>query len=111
MKDSDYRQWNEKSRKVAVFYLINEGVTNPSVGDWPSFDVAPHFGIWCVESQQIQGRIGWWVFVGDCPTDYVPEQGNVGHSGIFCKPSPCYGLLSEKILSPFPFERHPRQFR
>src|SRR5262249_9183444 len=31
--------------------------------------------IWCVESKKQKGRIGWWVFSGDCPTDYVSEDG------------------------------------
>jgi len=22
-----------------------------------------------------EGKIGWWVFAGDCPTDYVSEKG------------------------------------
>lgn len=56
-------------------YLEDQGIDSPSVGDWPAFDVAPHFGIWCVESKKQAGKIGWWVFAGDCPTDYVSENG------------------------------------
>ncbi|HET6408451.1 MAG TPA: DUF4826 family protein [Chthoniobacteraceae bacterium] len=32
-------------------------------------------GIWCIESKKQSGKVGWWAFAGDCPTDYVSEDG------------------------------------
>src|SRR5947199_230194 len=57
-------------------YLRKEGLENPNVGPWPAFEVAPHFAIWAVESKKTKGKIGWWAFSGDCPTDYVSEDGS-----------------------------------
>jgi hypothetical protein len=75
MTDEELTAWNIASHQQASSYLESQGIDSPSIGDWPAFEVAPHFGIWCVESKEVEGKIGWWVFVGDCPTDYVSEDG------------------------------------
>ncbi|MEX0291551.1 MAG: DUF4826 family protein [Flavobacteriaceae bacterium] len=75
MNDKEYEDWNNKLRARTIDYLENEGIKSPEVGTWPAFDIAPYFGIWCVESKIQEGKIGWWVFAGDCPTDYVTESG------------------------------------
>ena len=75
MNQNEFEIWNRDLRLRVIDYLQNEGIESPQVGDWPAFDVAPHFGIWCVESKKVKGKIGWWAFAGDCPTDYVLENG------------------------------------
>jgi hypothetical protein len=75
MNDDEFAEWNTVLRKRVISYLEDQGIESPSVGDWPAFEVAPHFGIWCVESKKVAEKIGWWVFAGDCPTDYVSESG------------------------------------
>ena len=75
MTEKEFVLWNSSKRAEAISYLETQGITSPQVGNWPAFDVAPHFGIWCVASKKLKGKIGWWVFAGDCPTDYVLEDG------------------------------------
>lgn len=75
MNQEEFEAWNLKYRRLAEEYLERQGIENPKVGPWAAFDMAPHFAIWCVESKKEEGRIGWWVFAGDCPTDYVTENG------------------------------------
>lgn len=75
MDDNEFTDWNRSKREQAISYLEDQGIPSPQVGDWPAFEVAPKFGIWCVESKKQNGKIGWWVFAGDCPTDYVSEEG------------------------------------
>jgi len=75
MDHQEFAAWNSAKRAQVVLYLEEQGIPSPEVGEWPAFEVAPHFGIWCVESKKQCGKIGWWVFAGDCPTDYVSEDG------------------------------------
>ncbi|WP_425395765.1 DUF4826 family protein [Aeoliella sp.] len=75
MTDEEFREWNAKQRGVIATYLEKQGIRAPNIGEWPAFEMAPHFGIWCIESQKQAGKIGWWAFAGDCPTDYVSERG------------------------------------
>jgi hypothetical protein len=75
MNDKEFLTWNSSKRAEAISYLEAQGISSPQVGDGPAFEMAPHFGIWCVESKKQSGKIGWWVVVGDCPTDYVAEDG------------------------------------
>jgi len=75
MDQDEFIEWNRLKRELAIAYLEAQGIKAPQVGKWPAFDMAPHFAIWCVESQKVAGKIGWWVFAGDCPTDYVSEDG------------------------------------
>lgn len=75
MDDDEFTAWNRSMRERATYYLESQGIEGPQVGDWPAFEVAPSFGIWCVESKKERGKIGWWVVAGDCPTDYVTEDG------------------------------------
>jgi hypothetical protein len=75
LKDGEFKEWVTKERKKVEFYLSKHGIENPNVGPRPAFEIAPHFAIWAVESKQISGKIGWWAFSGDCPTDYVSEDG------------------------------------
>jgi hypothetical protein len=75
MNNEEFESWNSAKRAEVISYLERQGISSPQVGDWPAFDVAPFFGIWCVESKIQKGRIGWWAFAGDCPIDYVSEDG------------------------------------
>ncbi len=75
MNDEEFATWNSSRRAQVISYLKAQGISSPQVGDWPAFEVAPYFGIWCVESKKQEGKIGWWAFAGDCPTDYVSEDG------------------------------------
>ena len=75
MEDEEFSTWNRSMREQAITYLESQGIDSPQVGECPAFEVAPKFGIWCVESKKQRGKIGWWVFAGDCPTDYVSEDG------------------------------------
>jgi Domain of unknown function (DUF4826) len=75
MNDDEFTAWNNSKRAEVISYLQNQGILSPEVGAWPAFEAAPHFGIWCVESKKQKGKIGWWAFAGDCPTDYVSEDG------------------------------------
>ena len=75
MTQEEFAAWNGLKRAEAASYLEAQGISLPQIGDWPAFDMAPHFAIWCVESKTHEGKIGWWVFAGDCPTDYVSEDG------------------------------------
>lgn len=102
MNDEDFTDWNRSMRAQAIAYLEREGIENPQVGVWPAFDVAPKFGIWCVESQQRKGKIGWWVFAGDCPTDYVAEDGR-------CHPRAALTNLVDRWADCIPYMKSGRQ--
>ena len=67
--------WILLERTKVEAYLNKEGIENPNVGTWPAFEVSPYFAIWAVESKSSPGKIGWWAFSGDCPTDYISEDG------------------------------------
>ena len=75
MNDKEFEIWVAKERNNVEFYLTKQGIENPNVGPWPAFEMAPHFAIWAVESKKMPGKIGWWAFSGDCPTDYISEDG------------------------------------
>ena len=75
MDDEDMAKWVEKQRDIVARYLTKHGVDDPKVGEWPAFELAPHFAIWAIESKKTAGKIGWWAFSGDIPTDYVAEDG------------------------------------
>jgi hypothetical protein len=36
--------------------------------------LAPYISIWAIESKKAPGWVGWWVFSGDGPTDYVSAE-------------------------------------
>jgi len=75
MNDDEFDSWVDLQRTQVIEYLSAQGINNPNVGEWPAFDVAPYFAIWAVESKEVEEKIGWWAFSGDCPTDYVSENG------------------------------------
>ena len=75
MDEHEIERWNAETRRRIIIYLEEQGIQSPNVGEWPAFEVAPYFGIWCVESKKHEGEIGWWAFAGDCPTDYISENG------------------------------------
>jgi hypothetical protein len=75
MDEQEFATWNSAKRAQVISYLEKQGISDPEVGAWPAFEIAPHFGIWCIESKKRSGKIGWWAFAGDCPTDYVSEDG------------------------------------
>ena len=56
-------------------YLGEEGFLEPSIGDWPSWYVAPILSVWAVESVEHPGSVGWWAVSGDFPTDYTSRVG------------------------------------
>ncbi len=45
------------------------------IGEWPAWHVMPYASIWAVESQHRPEWIGWWVIVGDLPSDAISAQG------------------------------------
>lgn len=75
MDEAELQSWVGTNRKIVFRYLESQGIENPNVAQWPAFEVAPHFAIWAIESKEVAGKIGWWAFSGDCPTDYVTEDG------------------------------------
>lgn len=75
MDDGEFEAWVISQRRHVEEYLSTQGILEPNVGPWPAFEVAPVFAIWAVESKKVAGKIGWWAFSGDCPTDYVAEDG------------------------------------
>lgn len=75
MTDDEYEHWAGQERERVKLYLESEGIQSPNV-QWPAFDVPPYFAIWAVESKRSPGKVGWWAFSGDCPTDYVSEDGS-----------------------------------
>lgn len=95
MKTKEFARWNQSQRERVIAYLEKEGIASPQIGDWPAFEIAPHFGIWCVESKKQKGKIGWWAFSGDCPTDYVPEDGQ-------CHPRETLGNLVKRWKTHIP---------
>ena len=89
MTDDELEIWVGKQQSDVTAYLRQQGIESPNVGPWPAFEMAPHFAIWAVESKIEAGRVGWWAFSGDCPTDYVSEDGN-------CHPRNSLRLLLER---------------
>jgi hypothetical protein len=75
LDDSDIEEWVSRQRARVGEYLRRHGITDPNVGEWPAFEMAPMFAIWAVVSKRVPGKIGWWAFSGDCPTDYISEDG------------------------------------
>ena len=75
MNDDDFKEWVTAQRVRVEEYLRARGISEPMVGAWPAFEAAPHFAIWVVESKKAPGKVGWWAFSGDIPTDYVSEEG------------------------------------
>ena len=102
MNDAAFNQWVDEERNRVVKYLAGQGIENPNVGSWPAFDVAPKFAIWAVESKKSPGKIGWWAFSGDCPTDYVLEAGK-------CHPRHALGLLLDNWKRYYPIMKSGEQ--
>jgi hypothetical protein len=75
LSDEEFDEWVSQQRARVEEYLTRHGITDPHVGPWPAFEMAPWFAVWAVESQKVAGKIGWWAFSGDCPTDYISEDG------------------------------------
>jgi len=102
MDDNGLVTWVDAQRARVIAYLENHGICDPHVGEWPAFEVSPHFAIWAVESQKAPGKIGWWAFSGDCPTDYVSESGK-------CHPRSALADLLEAWRSYLPHMKEGRQ--
>ena len=98
MDDNDFEDWVRQQRQDVAAYLQLQGIEAANVGEWPAFKVAPVFAIWAVESKEIEGKVGWWAFSGDCPTDYVSELGE-------CNPRAALRLLLENWLGYIPHMR------
>ena len=75
MNETDLQAWVTAQRARVEDYLRAQSLANSQVAEWPAFDVAPHFGIWAVESASEPNAIGWWVFSGDIPSDYISGRG------------------------------------
>jgi hypothetical protein len=88
LTDDEYDDWVTVERRRVKAYLEGQGISSPNI-EWPAFDVAPHFAVWAVESKSHPGKLGWWAFSGDMPTDYVSEDGN-------CHPRNALKLLVER---------------
>lgn len=102
MDDQEFEKWVIDQRTIVESYLQKEGIDNPNVGPWPAFEVSPYFAIWAVESKKTPGKIGWWAFSGDCPTDYVSEDGN-------CHPRNALKLLLDNWRSHIPSMKQGKQ--
>ena len=102
MNDDEFDKWAGLQRVQVIEYLTTQGIISPNVGEWPAFDVAPYFAIWAVESKEIEEKIGWWAFSGDCPTDYVTEKGE-------CHPRAALGYLIDSWKGYIPHMRAGRQ--
>lgn len=102
MDETDFENWVEKERNKVELYLNAQGIMKPNVGPWPAFEAAPYFAIWAVESKKVAGKIGWWAFSGDCPTDYVSEDGK-------CHPRNALKILIEKWKSFIPYLKKGKQ--
>jgi len=102
MDELEFKAWVDKERKDVELYLTKHGINKPNVGPWPAFEMAPHFAIWAVESKKIAGKIGWWAFSGDCPTDYVSEDGK-------CHPRNALKILLENWKQYIPYMKAGRQ--
>ena len=75
MENINLENWVNSERNKVKEYLEREGIKNVNIGEWPAFEVNPYFAIWAIESKKAPGKIGWWAFSGDCPTDYISEGG------------------------------------
>lgn len=67
--------WCDQCRAVVKDYMRATGVKHGQIGEWPAWHLAPYASIWAVESGERRGYVGWWVFVGDGPTDYLSAGG------------------------------------
>jgi hypothetical protein len=96
MTDDEFDRWVDEERGHVERYLVHHGIDSPTVGPWPAFEMAPYFAIWAVESHLQPGSIGWWAFSGDCPADFVAEDGN-------CHPRNALRLLLERWEASIPY--------
>jgi hypothetical protein len=67
-------RWCEEQRANVKRYLEQAGILHGEIGEWPAYHLAPYLSIWAIESKQAPGLVGWWVFSGDGPTDYVSAE-------------------------------------
>ena len=102
MNDQEFENWVVNERTKVEEYLSKQGIENPTVGPWPAFEIAPHFAIWAVESKKVAGKIGWWAFSGDCPTDYVTEDGK-------CHPRNALRILLDQWREQIPYMKNGQQ--
>lgn len=63
--------WCADRRQEVAEYLRGQSVPHGQIAEWPTWHFAPYVSIWAVESAVHSGRMGWWVFAGDGPTDYL----------------------------------------
>lgn len=71
MNDDEYGNWCQEQRQRVIEYLAKQNLDHLGVAEGPAFDVAPYFAIWAIQSKAAPGKVGWWAFSGDIPTDYV----------------------------------------
>lgn len=71
MNEREFENWVMQQREQVIQYLQAQNVIHNGVGNWPAFEIAPHFAIWAIQSKITNGKVGWWAFSGDIPTDYI----------------------------------------
>jgi hypothetical protein len=64
-------RWCAGQRETVIAYLVQQGFSSPSVGEWPAWHVAPIIAVWAIESRSRPDWVGWWAISGDLPTDYT----------------------------------------
>jgi hypothetical protein len=76
MDDADIEEeaWFAEERRKVEEYLRHEGVEHLGVDEVPAFHVHPYMAVWAVQSKVSPGRVGWWAFSGDLPTDYISRK-------------------------------------
>ena len=68
------KEWCREQRTVISEYLNKEKLKYGSIGEFPSWFVAPYISIWAIHSLLNANSIGWWVIAGDLPTDYISSK-------------------------------------
>jgi hypothetical protein len=68
-------EWRQARRGDVIEYLGRQDrLVQGAVGEIPAWSVYPHVAVWAVESVKAPGAVGWWVIVGDLPTDYCSSK-------------------------------------
>ncbi|MBL8060521.1 MAG: DUF4826 family protein [Chthonomonas sp.] len=63
--------WVMEQRARIPEYLEHEELAHGEIGEWPAWHLAPFASIWAIERAENPGWVGFWVIVGDGPTDFV----------------------------------------
>jgi Domain of unknown function (DUF4826) len=71
----DEKSWLHREHARVAAYLDGEGVAHAGVASEPAWYVHEVIAVWAVASIASPGRVGWWAFSGDIPTDYIGSAG------------------------------------